>query len=299
MVINEISCNVLAACNTCQLKLINQLFVLPRIRAGNDQIRKNLDATLSQSEKDGGKTWIEKGQLLEAFTNGYPGLWSPIPQNHRNNTCVVTAVRDPIEHFVSGYNEMEWRVLHNDHHHWINPKKYVGKNTLLFARWKNGTDMRFEQFIVDYIGGAGSSGLFPSIPHSIIYHTFSMAGILWELQRRQQSLTAYLPSIKNMDVEFPKFLREKCKGLPREATQTFKSKFDHPSQNDEHGFYSAAKRVVWSNSKGDNKFARALCAIHALDYACFDLIPVPIVCQTLFDRESFREKVTKADTSET
>ena len=45
--------------------------------------------------------------------------------------------------------------------------------------------------------------------------------------------------------------------------------------------------------------SRALCIIHALDYACFDSIPIPILCQRVYADEDFSEKLLRAASNET
>ena len=54
-----------------------------------------------------------------------------------------------------------------------------------------------------------------------------------------------------------------------------------------YNFYSAAK-TSW---KEQGKVSRALCALHALDYACFDDIPVPALCQEVYSSDAFRRRL--------
>ena len=62
------------------------------------------------------------------------------------------------------------------------------------------------------------------------------------------------------------------------------------TSEDEYGFYNAAKRV-WKNQ---DKISRALCAIHTLDYACFDKLPIPdFVCQSLYTSNRFHNELIK------
>ena len=278
---------------------IHHMVYLRVWKAGNDQIRKNLMTTLS--EQDGSKTWERKGRLLEAYDTGWPGLWSPIPKIQLNQTCIVTALRDPISHFISGYNELEYRVAaHHPGHQWTTRQNPHPNN---FARFENGTEIRFEQFVTDLVGGAASSSnIFPSMPHWNIYHVFSMTGILWELKRLRDTLgvmvdaphlTDYLPTVDNLNTEFPKFLSRSCNGIPPAADKPWNTTLgDHESREDEFGFYNAAKRV-WKNQ---DKISRALCAIHTLDYACFDKLPIPDLCQSLYISDRFHNELIKAAT---
>ena len=52
-----------------------------------------------------------------------------------------------------------------------------------------------------------------------------MTGILWELKRLRDTLrvvnaihlTDYLPTVNNLNTEFPKFLSQTCNGIPLAA----------------------------------------------------------------------------------
>ena len=54
---------------------------------------------------------------------------------------MVTAVRDPVEHFLSAYNEILYRR--------VNRKRHV-----------DGSTTHFEQFVRDFVGGPVSSGVY-------------------------------------------------------------------------------------------------------------------------------------------
>ncbi|KAL9178521.1 hypothetical protein ACHAXT_001859 [Thalassiosira profunda] len=154
-----------------------------------------------------------------------------------------------------------------------------------FANYAIGTTARFRAFVQDFVGGAASTGLYPSTPAWNIFHVFSMTGALMELAGKRNSVRFfYLPSIEALDENFPKFLARSCKGKP------FPIKYVHPSQEDDYGFYDAAKSV-W---KEQDAISRALCAIHAMDYACFEAIPIPVICQSVFLNQTFLDKLAKA-----
>ena len=67
-------------------------------KAGNNQIRNSLRSTMKNST---GTVW---DTFPLSFEQGWSKLVSPIPKTQLNETCVVTAVRDPITHFMSGKN---------------------------------------------------------------------------------------------------------------------------------------------------------------------------------------------------
>ena len=75
---------------------------------------------------------------------------------------------------------------------------------------------------------------------------------------------------------------------------SFRRKSVHESQLDPDNNYAAAK-LSWERQ---GKVSRALCALHALDYACFDDIPVPGLCQSLYSSDRFRDHLLNADVME-
>eukprot|EP00986_Skeletonema_menzelii_P005043 scaffold1778_cov135-Skeletonema_menzelii.AAC.12 len=260
-------------------------------KAANDHIRKNIGRVVAR-KKD---VW-EFEIPMNVYGNknrDYSGLWSPIPLSKRNQTCVVTAVRDPVEHFLSAYNEIEFRSTDSFlRSHGVKDHK---KQQLYYERYENGSDARFERYVSEFIFGASSTGLFPSRPvYSNIFHAFSQTGVLWLLKQQKDltgvnspRLVAYLPSIYNVSATFPNLIKTNCPGFELEFGRPFSKKFDHPSQKDQNGFYAAAKRV-WSKQGATS---RALCALHLMDYACFDLIPIPDLCQDVFSDASFNDRL--------
>ncbi len=262
-------------------------------KSANDQIRKNMN--LVARKKD--NLWDFDMGMNAIFERNrdYSELWSPIPLSKRNQTCVVTAVRDPVEHFLSAYNEIEFRRTDS----WLRTHGFHNRNKpqQYYEWYENGTDARFERYVSDFIYGASSTEMFPSLPASNIYHTFSQTGVLWLLEQQNAlmgvnapRLVAYVPSISNISARFPDLVATNCQGFEEEFGRSFNKQFDHPSQKDEQGFYAAAKRV-WGKQDATS---RALCALHLMDYACFDLIPIPNLCQDVFSDESFNDRLQSA-----
>jgi len=277
-------------------------------KAGNDQIRGNLLAQLSSLATDKKGTAWDKNTLHE--------LIATIPSSSvsANETCIITVVRDPITHFLSAYNEIEWR--HEDRIRGQTlDSTYIPKYRLL----QNGTQERYVKFVTDFIQGPSSNGIYRNKPRGIeeITHVFSMVGPLYEMDRlrkkKQQGsngmprLTAYMSNMTNLDDAFPKFLHSNCR-LPKEVT-TFTKKITHGSQGDEFNFYKIAKKI-WKEAQdiqttgldkeerisnsSSFEVSRALCAIHAMDYSCYDDIPVPKFCQGVYMQDHFRERIYNA-----
>ncbi len=268
-------------------------------KSANDQIRKNIERVVRKKDNQWHFDMPMKDMNKDVQDLDYSELWSPIPLSKRNQTCVVTAVRDPVEHFLSAYNEIEFRST--DSFLRANGVKNF-QRTRYHERYENGTDERFERYVSDFVYGASSNRLFPSAPFpSNILHSFSQSGVLWVLKQQKDlmgvnspQLTAYLASISNVNLEFPNLVSTNCLGFEEEFGKPFTKQYDHPSQQDEKGFYKAAKRV-WSKQGATS---RALCALHLMDYACFDLIPIPDLCQDVFSDASFIVRLLTLATSE-
>jgi hypothetical protein len=199
--------------------------------------------------------------------------------------CVVTAIRDPIVHFLSGYNEMEYRIWqHIDHPKSSPPPVYLE----LSFETENDRRQRFKEFVsnVLYDDFDKFKGLAPRhiLPPSRILSELSKLGLL--------QLTTYLPSTVNLTFTWPQFLATACPGLSSSLhapTRDPAGMGVHDSSLDEMGFYRAAKDV-WAE-QGDT--ARALCILHSFDYACWDDLPdgIPEICQDVYSEERFLDTI--------
>jgi hypothetical protein len=203
----------------------------------------------------------------------YPSMDALFAETASTPECVVTAVRDPISHFLSAYNEVEFR-RHNLKEDKVVPSYYSLPHTS--AENRKG---RFSRFVTDMVL-EDSKGYHDSV----FSHTFSQSRILVDMDRVGGHLTAYLPSLANLATKFPKFVKSTC-GLKQKVTVMDEEKMHHKSSDDEEGFYQAAKDV-WTN---EGSVARALCALHAMDYACWTDLPagVPKVCQEIYSSTEF------------
>jgi hypothetical protein len=203
--------------------------------------------------------------------------------------CIVAAVRDPISHFLSAYNEIETRI------HQFRGWRERPAKTWPFGRLKAGSTERFQQLITDLLNcpmARQYKGILDSYPGQLeMQHLFSMTGFLRSLSLDQSvNMTRdvhYLPSLDDLEHTWPQFMVKSCPESFSNATATHilatKMNSDlgsHKSSKDLLGTYAAAKRV-WSEG---GSFAKALCALHILDYACWKDLPegVPNLCLDLY-----------------
>ncbi len=190
-----------------------------------------------------------------------------------NPSCVVTAIRDPISHFLSGYNEIEFRRQSLQNYS-IRPLYYDMPHETTEQQ-----NNRFVQFVKDFAMEESKA-----LVHEPFGHVFSMSRVLTTLSSVGGFLSGYLPSIEHLSTEFPSFVTNLCH-LEDELPVIDESMGRHSSSNDPDGFYQTAKNVWYEQGK----VARALCAVHAIDYACWKDLPdrVPRVCEEYFSSPDF------------
>lgn len=232
-------------------------------KGGNNQIMQGFGSlVLAASESEGKYT---------EFAN-----LSDMPRQILQQACVITVVRDPVERWLSGYNEIEYRATK------VHPQQMNRAHKSQFHHFLNATEERFEQFVRDFIGG-------PSRDLQIHYgHIYSMSGIIHHLnEERGVQLTSYLPSLADLGHTFPGFLTSTCPYMPKSAHNPMSRHGQHATSDDPLGSYAAAKQVWFKQGIT----ARALCAINAMDYACYDNLAVPPLCQDVFASENFLQSL--------
>lgn len=203
-----------------------------------------------------------------------------VPQAGNNQShCVLTVVRDPISHFLSGYNEIEFRYLTN-----FSNQDWTRKVPILpYMSKEVGSLQRVSHFLRDFLGDPSAK-----MSHWIFSHIYSMSRVLPQLQQSGMQLTAYLPTLDNLTYAWPAFMVNSC---PNAVPATLRnmpmimSLGEHESSVDPTGSYQAAKRV-WDDQGLE---AMALCVIHAMDYACWRDLPggVPPLCHHIYSDPSF------------
>ena len=198
------------------------------------------------------------------------------------DACIVTAIRDPVERFLSGYNEMEYRLVSYPKR----LKRLDASTPFSFLRKERGT--RFRQFLIDIISDVSTQRGYDALEFG---HVWSMSGILHHLNRQGLRLTSYLPSLHNLTHKWPEFLASTCKGLPGSIKEPMPLEGQHESSSDPYGFYADAKHA-WAEQED---IARALCAMNLMDYACYDKLAVPPICQEVFSDERLVSEILHSD----
>ena len=255
---------------------------IPIWKCANNDVRENLNKTIPHSTQ------------VKFLSHGKLESWLKYIGGSKNvrHSCIVVVVRDPISHFLSGYNEYECRLNNEIGTELKKKQKWVG-NPVNFERFVFGTEARFEQFVVDFLNGPNRDQLFDY--WSNLYHMYSLTGVLTKLNKLyRRKLTGYLPSVNDLENNYPSFLNETCPGvLPKSAYEPWRKedRVFHESEADELGFRSAAN-AVWGNG---GRTARALCLIHTIDYACYDKIPVPVFCRDVYLSEPFSNGLNRTN----
>mmetsp|Transcript_24452 Transcript_24452/g.50755 ORF Transcript_24452/g.50755 Transcript_24452/m.50755 type:complete len:413 (-) Transcript_24452:11-1249(-) len=243
---------------------------VPLWKCANNNIRQNLMKYLPGA-KDVSMQCSAKAECWVSLIGGMENV---------AHACIVSVVRDPISHFLSGYNEYEVR-LNTKKTEQLRSNEGLVAHPLSFERFTFGEERRFEQFIVDLL--TSPSDIF----QYDLAHVYSMTGILNAIfDNYNRGLDGYLPLMNDLEYNYPAFLNETCPHvLPESAFIPWKKdeRFYHASEADEMGFRSAAE-AVW---KRGGRESRALCIIHAIDYACFEKLQIEDFCKKIYSDDSF------------
>jgi hypothetical protein len=228
---------------------------------------------------------------VEKFKSGRPQTVEILKKKNATSKapCIITAIRDPVSHFIAGYNEIEYRIEKFN--------RLQNASGLLFDRYKLGSTHRFEEFVADHFGGPKALGG-PERQgwtewHAIEPgHIYSMSGVLTMLAGQGLKLTSYLPSLHNLGETWPAFVQNTCPGLPESIASTpMRLAGQHSHTNSDSPAYKAATRV-WEE---EGATARALCVVHAMDYACWENLPdgIPSVCIDVYTSQKFVDGISQ------
>eukprot|EP00951_Prasinocladus_malaysianus_P015804 scaffold121942_cov30-Prasinocladus_malaysianus.AAC.1 len=224
-------------------------------KCANDQVRKYASKELSS---------------LGELTEHHP---DKMADHLRDADCVLVVLRDPVSHFLSGYNEFDYR-------------KTVEQELDLpgsWSRWRPGSQERFEAFLADLLGGPENIGW--KGKYNMWYeikHVYPMTSALVQMVNAKVDPGNFVAIMLDEVQEFiPKALVDSC-GISPHSVAEMPRLGQHPSSSDPLRIYAAAKSVWLKKGKA----ARALCALVAMDYACYDTyFPLPEVCLQVLGRE--------------
>lgn len=234
--------------------------------------------------------FIKDIHVLNALTE--EPLFLPNHQYARDGKlCIFTVLRDPISHFLSGYNEVEYRMIngieyeqnYDRHGNPLLPSYY----NISYSESEQSRIERFSQFVKDVLS---EDEVF--LTNYVYAHFMPMSRILPVLNYFGQSLSGYLPSLTNLTHTWPTFIKNTCpEMIPLEKFPDMKVAGQHASSQDELGLYKAAKDV-W---EAQGPIARAMCIMHAFDYACWDDLPdgIPDFCMEVYRSSAFVNRIKR------
>jgi hypothetical protein len=261
-------------------------------KCGNDQIR-SMERTLSTTLASKGNKQKLTGTYLSDITLWHGLDTSAYTSNNPKESssddspivppCIYTVIRDPISHFLSGYNEAETRILGYDLKVFSGGmRKYAWAPYLTAVPYSNSSEslrrLRFSEYVKDLLREDETLSR-----HYMYSHSFSMSRILSILSRFNVTLTGYIPTLQNITSTWPNFISSTCPGAPSiDMIPQMGTKGQHKSSKDTTQLYKAAKDV-WAEA---GPIARSLCMIHAYDYACWENLPdgIPNLCKDVYEK---------------
>jgi hypothetical protein len=191
--------------------------------------------------------------------------------------CVYTAVRDPVSHFLSGYNEVEFRQLGE-----YNNKSSTGFPSApyhhAFPYSEDSPELRktrFKAFVEDLLREEKVFG-----QHWQYRHFYDMSRVLVPLKKHKVELK-YIPGLSNITSVWPRFMSSTCPNFPAlDTIPKMPISGQHRSSKDRLGLYKAAKEV-WAEG---GPISRSICILHAFDYACFPELAknIPLLCKFVY-----------------
>jgi hypothetical protein len=231
---------------------------------------------------------------------GFASMRKDLATGEKNKIkpCTFTVIRDPISHFLSGYNEIEWRIITGKEIANVASVVKRGRFPSFTQLSHDNPRIRFEGFVRNFL--QGQHGAYTGgATYWFMSHVYPLSRELHTIHRNGLK-PHILPSVKDLTNTLPKFLEDKCPRFAKSYSPDGKlpimevtDKGTHESAKDPYGTYNTVKEIF---SEG-GRVAQALCMIHAFDYACFhgssDLVPtlgagdIPPVCKDVFASENF------------
>lgn len=304
----------------------NNTFVYPSIwKCANNQIHSYLELVTNRDEdgalRDFNSAFGHWNDTIHWRLDTFRKIANEVREDlkDRGKSCLFTVVRDPIGRVLSGYNEVEYRLITGDEQSsntlkMIKPPytkvpNYDLNNTEVKAPLKD-LESRFKAFVGNLVREH------PSIKQgtNVYRHIHPMSKILNPLKRVNLLPSGkhwVLPLNKEFTEEFPKFLAQRCPRMttiyrPRSRQGQTTNDFpgfpsmpldgQHVSSEDPFGVYEGAKSVL----KKAGPAIRALCHVYAPDYACFygrnagsslTVRDIPAVCRDVYSSDLFRKAI--------
>jgi hypothetical protein len=249
-------------------------------KCGNNQIRR-MEQNLN---KPFNGTYRNKLPITQTFKKYLPAVYK---KHSKSNLppmpppCVYTALRDPVSHFLSGYNEVEVRQLGEYNNKSSTDFPVKSKRALYhhaFPYSENSPELRktrFKAFVEDLLLEKKVFG-----QHVVYLHFFAMSRVLVPLKKHKVELK-YIPGLSNITSVWPRFMSSTCPNFPAPDTiPKMAIGGQHKSSKDRLGLYKAAKEV-WAEG---GPIARSICILHAFDYACFPELAenMPLLCKFVY-----------------
>jgi hypothetical protein len=205
----------------------------------------------------------------------------------QKSECILTAYRDPMEHFFSGLGELEMRRTKD-----IRRGNIPDQHIASYERLDLLSADRLVSFVEFLFGGEwferlNTKGQGAPFHWLDFGHVFPQTGYLVWLQSINRTVSAYT-SLANLTGSIPTLLEEYC-GLPRNVLPPIVTIKLH----DKVAGLSSVHKKLWAN--GSEKalagtfqlpLLHALCLFHAVDYACLApelKVPPPEVCARAFE----------------
>lgn len=296
-------------------------------KCGNNQIRDYLGKIFKGKKGDASYSFhdFNNNEELRKFLAKEKGGDSFF--RHRgisyDKPCIFTVIRDPVSHFLSGYNEVDVRIVTGGDvpGYIVNDKTLPSYNKIPLKdsdkeRAKNLREIRFETFVRNILEEHDSFIKWHwfyahAYPISRILHSLKNLNVLPAMTEASQTHANtdkkwILPTMANITETVPKFLSENCPRFAanyRDKEQTvglpsMEKARGHASSSDPTGTYKAAKDV-W---KRGGSVARSLCHLHAFDYACFygpeygtslGAKDIPTTCRDVFASDFFSGNIIR------
>lgn len=180
----------------------------------------------------------------------------------KDSSCAFTFVRDPLSHFLSGYNEQEFRlnaVGNKSESKRTKLRQGLRKSSFMDAGL--GTEARFKKYVEHILNPREFMHMINT--DGAVRHVFLMSGILASMQREGISKSIYVGEVHTLSHSLVEILQDKC--LVKVSGMQVPHCGQHQSSDDPLGTYRASHQAL----KTHRSLQASICVLLAMDYACF------------------------------